>query len=93
MVRILLIVIVAGTIMACQSAQDKAAKSQEEVNRERLELVDKYQECIKRPKRTRKRRLSANNISRQLRLSNNSLNTTSEKSLKLLYLQRLLKNP
>ena len=48
LLKILLVVIVAGTIMACQSAQDKAAKSQEEVNRERLELVDKYQKCIEK---------------------------------------------
>jgi Ni/Co efflux regulator RcnB len=48
LVKILLVVIVAGTIFACQSAQDKAAKSQEAVNRERLELVDKYKECMKK---------------------------------------------
>ena len=48
LLKILLVVIVAGTIMACQSAQDKAAKSQEAVNRERLELVDKYQKCIEK---------------------------------------------
>jgi len=48
LVKILLVVIVAGTIIACQSAQDKAAKSQEAVNRERLELVDKYQKCIEK---------------------------------------------
>jgi hypothetical protein len=48
LVKILLIVFVAGTIMACQSSQDKASKSEEAVNRERLELVDKYQKCIKK---------------------------------------------
>ena len=55
MLKILLVVIVAGTIMACQSAQDKAAKSQEEVNRERLELVDKYQECIKKAEKDKEK--------------------------------------
>ena len=48
LIKILLVVIVAGTIIACQSAQDKAAKSQDAVNRERLELVDKYKECMKK---------------------------------------------
>jgi len=55
LLKILLVVIVAGTIMACQSAQDKAAKSQEEVNRERLELVDKYQECIKKAEKDKEK--------------------------------------
>ncbi len=36
LVKILLVVIVAGAIIACQSAQDKAAKSQEAVNREMI---------------------------------------------------------
>ena len=55
LLKILLVVIVAGTIMACQSAQDKAAKSQEEVNRERLELVNKYQECIKKAEKDKEK--------------------------------------
>lgn len=48
LVKILLVVIVAGMIFACQSAQDNAAKSQDAVNKERLELVDKYKECMKK---------------------------------------------
>jgi len=55
LLKILLVVIVAGTIMACQSAQDRAATSQEEVNRERLELVDKYQECIKKAEKDKEK--------------------------------------
>ena len=55
LLKILLVVIVAGTIMACQSAQDKAAKSQEAVNRERLELVDKYQKCIKKAEKDKEK--------------------------------------
>jgi len=55
LLKILLVVIVAGTIMACQSAQDRAAKSQGEVNRERLELVDKYQECIKKAEKDKEK--------------------------------------
>lgn len=48
LVKILLVIIVVGTILACQSAQDRAAKSQDAVNKERLELVDKYKECMKK---------------------------------------------
>lgn len=55
LLKILLVVIAAGTIMACQNAQDRAAKSQEEVNRERLELVDKYQKCIKKAEKDKEK--------------------------------------
>ena len=48
LLRIFLVVIVAVAILACASAQDKAAKSQEEVNKQRLELVDKYDKCMKK---------------------------------------------
>ena len=33
---------------ACSSNQDKAYKAQEKVHKERLELVEKYQKCIKK---------------------------------------------
>jgi hypothetical protein len=55
LLKILLVVIVAGMIMACQNAQDRAAKSQEKVNRERLELVGKYQECIKKAEKDKEK--------------------------------------
>jgi hypothetical protein len=48
--RILLIVLVAGMLIACTSAQDKAYKSEEAVNKERLKLVDKYKDCMKKAK-------------------------------------------
>lgn len=32
---------------ACASPQDKAYKAQENVHKERLELVEKYQKCLK----------------------------------------------
>jgi hypothetical protein len=48
LVKILLVVFVAGIIFACASAQEKAAKSEEAVNKERLELIDKYQKCVKK---------------------------------------------
>ena len=55
LVKILLIVIVAGTILACQSAQDKAAKSQDAVNRERLELDDKYKKCMEKAEKDKEK--------------------------------------
>ena len=33
--------------IACSSSQDKAAKAQEDVTKQRLELVDKYEKCMK----------------------------------------------
>jgi hypothetical protein len=46
--RILLVVFVVGMLIACTSAQDKAYKSQEAVNKERLKLVEKYKDCMKK---------------------------------------------
>jgi hypothetical protein len=46
--KIFLVVIVAGMILACSSSQDKAYKSQEAVNKERLALIDKYKKCMKK---------------------------------------------
>lgn len=46
--RFFLVVFIAVALLACASAQDKAAKSQEAVNKERLELVNKYKECMKK---------------------------------------------
>ena len=50
LMRVFLVVIVAVAILGCASAQDKAAKSQEAVNKERLELIDKYKSCMKKAK-------------------------------------------
>ncbi len=33
---------------ACSSSQDKAYKAQENVSNERVKLVNKYQECVKK---------------------------------------------
>ena len=55
LVEILVIVIVAGTILACQSAQDKAAKSQDAVNKERVELVDKYKKCMEKAEKDKQK--------------------------------------
>lgn len=35
-------------VSACSSAQDKAYKAQGKVSEERIALVNKYQECIKK---------------------------------------------
>lgn len=48
MLKIFLVVFVAGAIFACASAEDRAYKSQEAVNKERLELIDKYKKCMKK---------------------------------------------
>ena len=42
-----MVIIVACLIFSCQSAQDKAYKSETEVNEERLELIEKYKDCMK----------------------------------------------
>ena len=62
LVKIFLVVLVTGMILACTSAQDKASKSEEAVNKERLVLVDKYQKCMKKAGGTRTKRLRASNI-------------------------------
>ena len=45
-VRTLFAVLVAVSIFACSSSEEKAYKAQREVSEERLELIDKYQKCI-----------------------------------------------
>ncbi len=37
-----------GMVIACTSAQDKVYKSEEEVNKKRLGLVEKYNKCMKK---------------------------------------------
>ena len=46
LLKIFLVVFVAGMIFACSSAEKKAYKSQEAVNEERLELIDQNKECM-----------------------------------------------
>ena len=48
LVKIFLVIFFVGLIIACQSAQDKAYKSETKVNEERLELIEKYKKCIKK---------------------------------------------
>ena len=46
LVKIFLVVFVAGIILACTSAQERAYESQDEVHKRRLELTEKYQKCM-----------------------------------------------
>ncbi len=44
---IFLFALIVGLTLGCASSQDKAYKAQEKVHNERLELVEKYQQCLK----------------------------------------------
>ena len=46
-IYIFLLALIVGMTLACASPQDKAYKAQEKVHKERLELVEKYQKCMK----------------------------------------------
>jgi uncharacterized protein YcfL len=39
--------LIVGLTVGCASSQDKAYKAQERVHMERLNLVEKYQQCLK----------------------------------------------
>lgn len=42
------LVALALMILSCASPQDKAYEAQEKVHNERLELIEQYQECLKK---------------------------------------------
>ena len=46
-ISIFLLALIIGLTLGCASPQDKAYKAQEKVHKERLELVEKYQKCMK----------------------------------------------
>ena len=46
--RILLVVIVAGMMSACSSAERKESRSQTELNKEKVKLSEEYQKCMKK---------------------------------------------
>jgi hypothetical protein len=48
LVKIFLVILVVGLLIGCQSAQDKAYKSETEVNEKRLELIEQYKDCMKK---------------------------------------------
>ncbi len=47
-VKIFSIIFFSVAMLACASPKDKAYKSQEAVNRERLELIDQYKSCMEK---------------------------------------------
>jgi len=48
LMRILLVVIVAGMMSACSSAERKESRSQTELNKEKVKLSEEYQKCMKK---------------------------------------------
>ena len=44
----LMLALTLAILTACASPQDRAAKAQEDVSKQRLELVDKYQKCMQK---------------------------------------------
>ena len=62
LMRIFLVVIVVGMVSACGGAERKANRSQAELNKEKVKLSEQYQKCMKKPKGTRIKRLSAKSI-------------------------------
>jgi hypothetical protein len=48
LMRIFLVVIVAGMMFACQSAERRHTRSQTELNKEKIKLSEDYQKCIKK---------------------------------------------
>jgi len=48
LLRIFLVVIVAGMISACSSAERKESRSQTELNKEKVKLSQEYQKCMKK---------------------------------------------
>jgi len=41
------VALLCGTLAACSSPQDDAARAQEKVSNERLKLIDQYRDCMK----------------------------------------------
>ena len=48
LLRIFLVLIVAGMIAACSSAERKESRSQTELNKEKVKLSQEYQKCMKK---------------------------------------------
>jgi hypothetical protein len=44
---ILMLAVTLAFFTACSSPQDRASKAQEDVSKQRLELIDKYEKCMK----------------------------------------------
>jgi len=48
LMRIFLVVIVAGMMSACQSAERRETRSKTELNKEKIKLSEEYQKCVKK---------------------------------------------
>ncbi len=48
LIYFILLPVVTLVLLSCASPQDKAYKAQEEIHKERLELIEEYQECLKK---------------------------------------------
>ena len=46
-IYIFIFAMIIGLTIGCASSQDKAYKEQRKVHKERLDLVEKYQKCLK----------------------------------------------
>jgi hypothetical protein len=46
-IYIFVLAFVFSIVLACASAQDRAYEAQEQVYKQRLKLVDQYQQCVK----------------------------------------------
>ncbi|MBW1998818.1 MAG: hypothetical protein JRJ29_12750 [Deltaproteobacteria bacterium] len=47
-IYVFLFAFVMGITLACSSPQDRAYQAQEKVHKERLKLVEQYQDCMKK---------------------------------------------
>lgn len=45
-IRILLLMVISMVLISCASSQDRAYEAQEGVHNKRIELVEKYQDCM-----------------------------------------------
>lgn len=50
LLKIFIVFIVAGMMLACGGAERRANKSQAEINNEKLKLSEEYQKCMKKAK-------------------------------------------
>ena len=47
LIQIFLMVVTALVLISCSSPQNRAYEAQEDIHKERLELIEKYQDCMK----------------------------------------------
>ena len=47
LIQTFLMVVTALVLISCSSPQERVYEAEEEIHRERLELIEKYQDCMK----------------------------------------------